>query len=59
MATKKEKDYPGKVDRNVYPEPEWRFPNAKISLTYKNSVADFPAAAYGARGLPKHPARPA
>lgn len=37
----KDKDFPNRVDRNVYPKPEWRFPDAKISLTFKDSVTDF------------------
>jgi arylsulfatase A-like enzyme len=35
-------EFPNKVDRNVYPRPEHRFPDAKISATYNDSVADFP-----------------
>ena len=31
-----------RVDRNVYPRPEYRHPEAKISTTYNDSVADFP-----------------
>src|SRR5262245_41201880 len=31
-----------KIDRNVYPRPEYRFPDVKIGLTYKDSTADFP-----------------
>ena len=34
--------FPVRVDRNVYPRPEYRFPNVKIGTTYKDSVADFP-----------------
>lgn len=34
--------FPTKVNRNVYPEPEWRFRDAKIGLTYKESQPDFP-----------------
>jgi arylsulfatase len=36
------KQFPTKVDRNVYPRPEYSFPNAKIGLTYKDSKPDFP-----------------
>jgi len=39
---KENSDFPIKVDRNVYPRPEHRFPNVKIGLTYKDSKADFP-----------------
>lgn len=34
--------FPRYVDRNMYPLPEYRFPNAKIGLTYKDSEPDFP-----------------
>ena len=34
-------DFPAKVDRNIYPRPEYRFPHVKIGLTYKDSAADF------------------
>jgi arylsulfatase len=40
MATKKGKEFPNRVDHNVYPKPEWRFPNAKIGMTFKDSEAD-------------------
>jgi arylsulfatase len=35
-------EFPRKVDRNMYPRPEYRYPNAKIGVTYKDSVSDFP-----------------
>ena len=34
--------FPVRVDRNVYPRPEYRHADAKISTTYSDSVADFP-----------------
>lgn len=34
-------DFSLRVDRNVYPRPEYRYPNMKVGLTYKDSVADF------------------
>ena len=40
------------VDRNVYPRPEYRFPNVKIGLTYKDSVADFPKPGSAPAGAP-------
>jgi len=52
MATKKEKKFPIKVDRNVYPRPEYRFPDVKIGLTYKDSVADFPKPLEAAESAP-------
>jgi len=35
-------EFPVRVDRNVYPRPEYRFPDVKIGMTYVDSVADFP-----------------
>lgn len=35
-------DFPQRVGNNVYPRPEYRHADAKIGLTYKDSVADFP-----------------
>ncbi len=35
-------EYPVQVDRNVYPRPEYRHRDAKISTTYEDSVPDFP-----------------
>ncbi len=52
MTAKKDKEFPIKVQRNVYPEPEWRFPDAKISLTYKDSVADFTPVKQAPEGAP-------
>jgi arylsulfatase len=40
--SQKDSGFPVKVDRNVYPRPEYRFPGVKIGLTYKDSTADFP-----------------
>lgn len=34
-------EFPVRVDRNVYPRPEYRYPNVKIGVTYKDSIADF------------------
>ncbi len=34
--------FPEKVGNNVYPRPEYRYPDAKLGLTHKDSVADFP-----------------
>ena len=34
---------PKNVRREVYPQPEHRFPNAKIAFTYHDSQPDFPA----------------
>jgi arylsulfatase A-like enzyme len=45
-------DFPRKVDRNMYPRPEYRYPNAKIGVTYKDSVADFPKPQKAPEGAP-------
>lgn len=34
--------FPLRVDHTVYPRPEYRFPKARIGLTYKDSRADYP-----------------
>ncbi|MCH8816005.1 MAG: arylsulfatase [Chloroflexi bacterium] len=44
--------FPTKVDRNVYPKPEYRFPDAKIGFTYESSVADFPKPYAAPEGAP-------
>lgn len=44
--------FPVKVDRNVYPRPEYRFPNAKIGLTYETSEPDFPKPLAAPTGSP-------
>jgi arylsulfatase len=45
-------EFPVKVDRNVYPRPEYRFPDVKIGTTYKDSVADFPKPLRAPEGAP-------
>ena len=45
-------DFPRKVDRNMYPRPEYRYPNAKIGVTYKDSVSDFPKPQRAPEGSP-------
>lgn len=53
MTTKDDdRDFPVKREHNVYPTPEWRFPNAKIGLTYKESEADFPPMKKAPAGAP-------
>lgn len=49
---KKKKEFPIKVDRNVYPRPEYRYPNAKIGSYAKDSVADFPPMQKAPEGAP-------
>ena len=34
-------DFPVKVDRDHYPVPEYRYPNAKIGITAADSQPDF------------------
>src|SRR5215831_8880510 len=45
-------EFPIRVDRNVYPRPEYRFPNAKIGLTYETSQPDFPKPLNAPAGSP-------
>jgi arylsulfatase A-like enzyme len=45
-------EFPRKVDRNMYPRPEYRYPNAKIGVTYKDSVSDFPKPQRAPEGSP-------
>jgi arylsulfatase len=44
--------FPSRVDRNVYPRPEYRYPNAKISTTYADSESDFPLPQPAPEGAP-------
>jgi Sulfatase len=46
------KKFPEKVGNNVYPRPEYRYPDAKIGLTHKDSVADFPKPRQAPEGAP-------
>ncbi len=46
--TEQSHDFITKVDRSVYPMPEYRHPRVKISTTYADSVSDFPPTANGA-----------
>ena len=46
------KEFPLRVDRNVYPRPEYRFKNVKIGLTYKDSQPDFPPPQNAPEGSP-------
>ena len=45
-------EFPVHADRNVYPRPEYRHPDAKISTTYVDSVADFPPPQQSPPGAP-------
>jgi arylsulfatase A-like enzyme len=42
MANEKVSHYPVHLDRNHLPEPEWKFPNAKIEMYATESTPDFP-----------------
>ncbi len=52
MTSNKDKEFPSRIDVNVYPRPEWRFPNAKIGTTYKDSEPDFPPILEAPQGAP-------
>lgn len=44
--------FPVKVDRDHYPAPEYRYPNAKIGLTAADSKPDFPPDKTAPQGAP-------
>src|SRR5262249_37499548 len=44
--------FPVKVNDSVYPPPEYRYPNAKIGVTYKDSKPDFPPTRSAPEGAP-------
>jgi arylsulfatase len=53
MASPKKRDeFPQRVGRNVYPQPEYRFPDVKVGLTYKDSATDFPKPQQAPEGAP-------
>ncbi|HVY05644.1 MAG TPA: arylsulfatase [Burkholderiales bacterium] len=51
MATRKLK-FPLNLDRNHLPEPEWKFPNAKIGMYATESTPDFPPTREAPAGSP-------
>jgi arylsulfatase len=46
------KTFPVHLDRNHLPEPEWRFPNAKIGMYATESTPDFPPMKQARKGAP-------
>ncbi len=44
--------FPVKVDRESYPRPIYRYPDAKIGLTYEDSTPDFPPQVSAPVGAP-------
>ncbi|MGA9523531.1 MAG: arylsulfatase [Myxococcaceae bacterium] len=56
MAKKKSSKATGnggtRVDRELYPAPDYAFPNAKIGLTYETSKPDFPKPTTAPEGAP-------
>ena len=52
MAKFDDSEFPRKVDRNMYPRPEYRYPNAKIGVTWKDSASDFPKPHMAPEGAP-------
>ena len=40
------------MDLNIYPKPEWRFPNAKIGTSYEDLEADYPPKQEATEGAP-------
>ena len=47
-----ESPFTTRVDRNMYPRPEYRHPGARISTLYTDSVADFPPPQAAPEGAP-------
>src|SRR5690606_31917625 len=47
-----EASFPTKVDRNVYPLPEYRFPDARIGMSYLQSRPDYPKVPEAPAGSP-------
>ena len=52
MANEKDPAYPVHLDRNHLPEPEWKFPNAKIEMYATKSTPDFPPNRQAPKGSP-------
>src|SRR5262245_50684936 len=52
MATKDGPRFPTHIDHSHLPEPEWRFPNAKIGMYAKESMPDFPPVKEAPKGAP-------
>ena len=52
MANEKKPAYPVHLDRNHLPEPEWKFPNAKIEMYATESTPDFPPNKQAPKGSP-------
>ena len=52
MANEKDPAYPVHLDRNHLPEPEWKFPNAKIEMYATESTPDFPPNRQAPKGSP-------
>ena len=52
MANEKDPAYPVHLDRNHLPEPEWKFPNAKIEMYATESTPDFPPNKQPPKGSP-------
>src|SRR5262245_33488882 len=52
MADQKKTQFPVHLDSNHWPEPEWKFPNAKIGMYAKDSTPDFPPVKEAPEGTP-------
>jgi arylsulfatase len=52
MANSNDKRFPLHLDRHHLPEPEWKFPNAKIEMYATESTPDFPPPRTAAKGSP-------
>ena len=52
VANEKKPAYPVHLDRNHLPEPEWKFPNAKIEMYATELTPDFPPNKQAPKGSP-------
>jgi len=52
MSESKKPPFSIQLDRNHLPEPEWKFPNAKIGMYATDSKPDFPPVKEAAEGTP-------
>ena len=52
QAQQQENAFPIKVQRDSYPRPEYKFPNAKVGMDYRDSTPDFPKPVEAPEGAP-------
>ena len=52
QAQQQENAFPLKVQRDSYPRPEYKYPNAKVGMDYRDSTPDFPKPVEAPEGAP-------